>query len=95
MDKKHKKKLKRAAKKKKDKTALREVQEKLNRQMNMFDRLPEACSACQTPFPKTREAHTTWRVMVWNAQQKVRLFCPVCQQKAKSAAEGIYNDTNN
>ena len=85
MDKKHKKKLKRAAKKKKEKAAAQEVQAKLDKQMNMFERLPSKCSACEKHFPKTREAHMTWQVVV--REENVRLFCPECQQKAKQLVE--------
>ena len=87
MNKKHKKKLKRAEKKKKDKAQAQKQQEQLTKQMNMFDRLPEACSACEKSFPKTQEAHNTWRVVVRNKKQQVRLFCPECQQKAKELVE--------
>ena len=61
MSKKHLKKLKRAKKKKKDKKVSEEQQRHLAKQMNMFDRLPDSCSACKKEFPKTREAHTTWQ----------------------------------
>ena len=87
MDKKHKKKLKRAAKKKKDRAATQEMAAKLNQQVNMFERLPGKCSACQKHFPKTREAHMTWRVAVKNKEQQVRLFCPDCIEKAKNLVE--------
>ncbi len=86
MDKKHKKKLKRAAKKKKEKAAAEEVQVKIKKKMGMFSRLPESCSACQKHFPKTREAHMTWQVVV--REENVRLFCPECQEKAKKVVEG-------
>ena len=87
MDKKHKKKLKRAAKKKKDKAQVQHLQEQLAKQMNMFDRLPEACDACGKEFPKTREAHMSWRVTVRNKEQTVRLFCPDCINKTKEIVE--------
>ena len=87
MDKKHKKKLRRAVKKKKEKTAAQEAQNKMKKQMGMFDRLPKTCSACNKEFPKTREAHMTWRVEVNNKKQQVKLFCPECQQKAKELVE--------
>ena len=86
MDKKHKKKLKRAAKKKKEKAAADETQTKIKKQMGMFSRLPKECSACQMEFPKTREAHMTWQVVV-RSNQTVRLFCPECQEKAKKLVE--------
>jgi hypothetical protein len=88
MDKKHKKKLKRTAKKKKGKAQAQQQEEHLNKQMNMFDRLPEKCSACAKKFPKTREAHMTWRVTVRNKEQQVRLFCPDCLNKAKELVKG-------
>ena len=88
MDKKHKKKLKRAAKKKKDKVHSKQQQEQIKKQMGMFNRLPERCSACDKRFPKTREAHMAWRVVGKTEKEKVWLFCPECQQKAKELAEG-------
>ena len=87
MDKKHKKKLKRAAKKKKEKSAADEAQAKIKKQMGMFEKLPSNCSACEKFFPKTKEAHNTWRVVVRHDKQQVRLFCPDCQQKAKELVE--------
>lgn len=87
MDKRHKKKLKRTAKKKKQKAAAQEAQAKLKKQIGMFDRLPESCSSCGKEFVKTREAHMTWRVVVRNEKQQVRLFCPECQEKAKQLME--------
>ena len=86
VDKKHKKKIKRSAKKKKDKAAAHESQSKMKKQLGMFDRLPSKCSACAKEFPKTREAHMTWQVLV-RSDQIVRLFCPECQQKAKKVVE--------
>ena len=90
MDKKHKKKLKqlkRAAKKKKEKAVAQAAQEKMKKQMGMFDRLPGECSTCEKDFPKTQEAHNTWRVVVKPEKEKVWLFCPDCQEKAKELVE--------
>tara|TARA_R100001443_G_C3312619_1_gene168119 strand:+ start:466 stop:780 length:315 start_codon:yes stop_codon:yes gene_type:complete len=81
-DKKHKKKIKRAKKKKKEKKLAQEQTQRMTKQMNMFERMPEKCSACEEVFPKTKEAHMTWRVVVRNKKQQVRLFCPECQDKA-------------
>ncbi len=83
-NKKHKKQLKRAAKKKKEK---KQAQEQDQNQMNMFDRLPKACNTCDEPFPKTREAHMSWKVVVRNQEQQVRLFCPACLEKASKLVE--------
>ncbi len=87
MDKKQKKRLKRSDKKKKAKAVALESQNKMKKQLNMFERLPESCSACALPFPRTREAHMTWRVTVRTHAQQVRLFCPSCQEKAKKLVE--------
>jgi|TARA_A100001391_G_scaffold153320_1_gene111116 predicted RNA-binding Zn-ribbon protein involved in translation (DUF1610 family) len=83
MDKKQKKRLKRLAKKKKDKATAQATQDKVKKQMGMFDRLPKVCSSCGKDFPKTREAHMSWRVVVRSEEQQVRLFCPECQDKVK------------
>ena len=90
MDKKHKKKLKRAAKKKKDKSFAQEtqrVENKMKKQMGMFDRMPSSCSTCDKPFPKTQEAHSTLRVVVKHEKQKVWLFCPECQEQIQQSVE--------
>ena len=88
MDKKQKKKLKRATKKKKDKASAQATQEKIKKQMGMFDRLPTKCSSCDKNFPKTREAHMTWKVKVVTEKQKVWLYCPECQAKVNETKEG-------
>ena len=87
MDKKQKKRLKRSAKKKTDKAQAQQQHQQLKKQMNMFGRLPEACNTCGEAFPKTREAHMSWRVAVRSAEEQVRLFCPDCQNKASTLAE--------
>ena len=91
MDKKQKKKLKRLSKKKKDKAVAQESKNKLKKQMGMFDRLPSKCSACEKTFPKDREAHMTWQVVVKTQEQKVWLYCPGCQTNANEKAEGENN----
>ena len=54
MDKKHAKKIKRNKKKKKEKKQAQEQTQQMRKQMNMFDRMPKVCSACEKEFPKTR-----------------------------------------
>ena len=87
MDKKHAKKIKRAAKKKKEKKLAQEQDQKMRNQMNMFDRFPKVCNTCDEVFPKTREAHMSWKVVVRNEEQQVRLFCPACLDKAAKLVE--------
>jgi len=81
MDKKQKKRLKRKAKNKKQKQQSEEAQRRIQKQINLFDKLPKTCSTCSMEFPKTREAHMSWRVVVRSKSEVVRLFCPACQNK--------------
>ena len=83
MDKKHAKKIKRAKKKKKDKKQVQGDQQRMSKQLGMFDRMPDSCSACEKEFPKTREAHMSWRVVARYEEKLVRLFCPDCHLKAR------------
>jgi hypothetical protein len=87
MDKKHKKNLKRKAKNKKLKQKSEEAQRRMQKQINLFDKLPNVCSTCSTNFPKTKEAHMNWKVVVKAKNEMVRLFCPDCQEKAKELVE--------
>ena len=87
MDKKHKKRLKRKAKNKKQKQQSYEVQRRMQKQINLFEKLQKTCSTCSMEFPKTREAHMSWKVVVRAKSEMVRLFCPACQQKAKTLLE--------
>ena len=50
MDKKHSKKIKRANKKKKEKKVVNEQHQRLAKQIHMFDRMPNKCSACNVEF---------------------------------------------
>jgi len=82
-DSKHKKQLKRNKKKKKEKALAQQSQQRMNKRMNMFDKMPKACSICSVEFPLTQEAHMSWQVAVRNSEELVRIFCPDCQEKAK------------
>jgi hypothetical protein len=92
-NKKHKKQLKRN-KKKKDKPSQKnpiekKIQKDLGEQVGLFNKLPTTCSACSTDFPKTREAHMSWRVVVKAEEQKVTLFCPTCTTKTQELINTI------
>jgi len=64
------------------------AQKELQAKLNMFDRLPDECSACCDPFNKAdREMVTTWNVVVRNEEKVVRLYCPSCWQHAISVLE--------
>ena len=87
-DSKHKKQLKRNKKKKKEKALAQQSQQRMNKRMNMFDKMPKACSICSVEFPLTQEAHMSWQVAVRNSEELVRIFCPDCQEKARELVEG-------
>ena len=64
--------------------ARKEAEEKMVKQVGMFGRLPDECSACQKPFDKkSKEMAQTWVVVVRSEQKLVRLFCPECMDKVK------------
>ena len=49
----------------------------------MFGKLPKKCSACEKSFDKTdREMVFSWKVVVKEKEQVVRLFCPDCHDIA-------------
>ena len=60
---------------KKRKQAEKDVVQK----MNMFDKIPDKCSACEEPFDKkNRDMVSTWNVVVRAEEEVVRLYCPTC-----------------
>lgn len=62
----------------------KEAEKNLAGQINMFDRMPNECSACKKPFDKkSKEMAQTWIVVVRSEQKLVRLFCPDCINKVK------------
>ena len=96
MDKKHKKKLRRAVKKKKEKTAAQEAQNKMKKQMGMFDRLPDHCLSCTKEFDKKDKSMVmAWSGVVREKEGVVRLYCPDCWQKAIDVVEALKNEDSN
>jgi hypothetical protein len=64
------------------------AEKKLQEQATMFDKLPEGCSICKTPFDKQNREHAmTWRVFINNKEKRVSLFCPNCYQEAEEKNE--------
>jgi len=69
--------------KKKQTPTKKQAEKDLKEKLNMFERMPDECSACLTPFNKTdKEMVTTWNVVVRSAEKLVRLYCPACWQHA-------------
>jgi uncharacterized protein with PIN domain len=67
----------------------------LSQKLNMFDRLPDHCLTCNSPFDrKNREQVQSWFVIVKNAEQSVKIYCPECWNKATKAVEEYYGEKN-
>jgi len=65
----------------------------LQKKMNMFDRLPDECSACLGDFDKKdKEMVKSWRVVVRNDEGVVRLYCPKCWDTAISVVENTMEE---
>lgn len=78
----------------KDKPKSHKDKEKdLKQKLNMFDRLPECCLTCNSPFDrKNREQVQSWFVVVKNAEQSVKIYCPECWEKATKLVEDFYGN---
>lgn len=71
------------------------IEKDIKQKLNMFDRIPESCSACSKPFDrKDREQVSTWSVVVKNEQSVVNLYCPTCWTKATEAVKEYYGETD-
>ena len=62
----------------------KQAEKDMAQKMNMFDRMPDECSACDCAFDKSnKEMVMTWNVVVRSEENIVRLYCPECWGKAK------------
>ena len=69
------------------------VEDELAEKMMMFDRLPDACSACDKEFDnQDRDMVSSWNVVVRKDEQQVRLYCPTCWDAAQKAVKQVYGD---
>tara|TARA_Y100000593_G_C4265956_1_gene314775 strand:- start:1021 stop:1281 length:261 start_codon:yes stop_codon:yes gene_type:complete len=60
----------------------------LAEKLNMFDKLPDECTACEKPFnKKDRDMVTSWFVTVRQQEKKVRLYCPTCWETAQKVVK--------
>ena len=71
--------IKRKMKRNKAKRAKKEMKQ----QLMMFEQLGDECAACLKPFDKKSKEHAmTWKVVVREKEELVRLYCPDCWDKA-------------
>ena len=85
--------LKRKMQRNKMKKFKKDFKKRLKQQMMMFDKLEDECAACEKPFDKKSKEHaSTWKVVVREEEQVVRLYCPDCWGKANKVIKEIEND---
>jgi len=60
----------------------------LSQKIFLFDRLPSQCNTCEEAFDKSnKDMVTSWKVVVREEQNQVRLFCPNCLKKTQKVIE--------
>ncbi len=71
----------------------KEFEKVMKKQLMMFDKVGIECAMCKKPFDKkSKEDAMTWRVVVREKEEKVRLYCPECWDKANDLIKEIQND---
>ncbi len=71
----------------------KKAKKRMAEQISMFEALGDECAACQLPFDKKSKEHaSTWKVVVREKENVVRLYCPDCWDKANKLIEEIQND---
>jgi hypothetical protein len=56
----------------------------LSEKVTLFNKLPNACDACHSPFDKQdRDMVFSWTVIIREETESVRLFCPSCVEDIK------------
>lgn len=71
----------------------KDIQKQMKRQLMMFDKLQDECTACQEPFDKKSKEHAmTWKVVVREDEEIVRLYCPECWDKANKIIKELEDD---
>ena len=61
--------------------------------MALFDMVGHECAMCQKAFDKKSKEHAlTWRVVVREKEDIVRIYCPECWDGAMKIIEEVQND---
>lgn len=69
-----------------------DAQSKLIKQVSLFDKLPDECSACSKPYDKQdKQMARTWNVVVKD-EETVRLYCPNCWNTANKIIQEVMKD---
>ena len=71
----------------------KKLNKKMSKQISMFGQLENECATCQEPFDKKSEEHVkTWRVVIREKEEVVRLYCPECWEKTMELIKEIEDD---
>jgi len=74
----------------------KEQKKEMKHILGMFDKLGDECAACEKPYDKTSKEHAmTWKVVVREKEQVVRLYCPNCWDKTTKAIKQVEEAMNN
>jgi len=74
----------------------KKLEKELSRKIDLFGKAPDYCLTCHKKFDKAnKEMVTSWYVIVRNQEEKVRLYCPTCWEKAQDFIERLENDKRN
>ena len=85
--------LKRKMARTKAKKESKKFEKVMKQQLMMFDKLGTECAACTEPYDKKSKEHAmTWKVVVREKEEIVRLYCPDCWGKANKILKEIEND---
>ena len=88
--------LKRKMLRNKTKHIKKDLEKQMKRQFMMFDKLKDECAACQKSFDKkSKEQAMTWKVIVREDEEAVRLYCPECWDKANKIIKELEDDSRN
>ena len=64
--------------------------------LGLFDKMGDECAACLAPFDKKSKEHAmTWKVVVREKEEIVRLYCPDCWDKTTEAIKQVEEAMNN
>ena len=74
-------------------TSFKSTQKDLKQKLNMFDRIPDKCLTCNKDFDKKdKQQVQTWFVVVKNAENSVKIYCPECWNKATQLVKEFYGE---
>ena len=75
------------SKRKTDRAAKKAAEKEIKKKINLFDKLPDECSACLKEYDKTsKQMAMEWNVVVRKKEGIVRLYCPECWEAARQIA---------